>query len=299
MLDPESAIDRIHAAMHPPEGFRTLHAKGRFYAGTFTATPEAAELCRAGHLQGDPVPVVVRWSNGASNPFRGDEASDVRGMAVSFKLADGTATDLLGQTAPRFPVRSGEDFVALLEASRSPIKLPLFLATRPGTALALLANSRAKALVPPYSYAEATYYPIHAYRWLDRDGTGCWVRYTFVPLAGAADRPAGTFTGKDRLAEEISARLAQGPAAYDVRVTVAADGDDPHDPMSVWKGARELSAGRLEVTTLTDDPEAGGGVVVFDPGRIVDGIELSQDPVLLYRPAAYSASVDRRVTPKQ
>jgi catalase len=34
------------------------------------------------------------------------------------------------------------------------------------------------------------------------------------------------------------------------------------------------------------DPEAGGRPVVFDPTRIVDGIELSDDPILRYRPAA-------------
>jgi catalase len=50
------------------------------------------------------------------------------------------------------------------------------------------------------------------------------------------------------------------------------------------------------VTALDDDPEADGGVVVFDPGRVVDGIELSDDPILRYRPAAYSESVDRRLS---
>ena len=65
--------------------------------------------------------------------------------------------------------------------------------------------------------------------------------------------------------------------------------------MSVWRGERELSAGRIEVTAPVDDPEADGTPTVFDPTRVVDGIELSDDPVLLFRPAAYSVSVDRRV----
>ncbi len=294
MLEPYEAIERIASVMKSQVGHRTLHAKGRFYDARFTATPEAAALCRAGHLQGDAVPVLVRWSNGSGHPFGSDERPDVRGLAVSFKLADGSATDLLGQTAPRFPVRSGEDFVALLEASRSRTRLPLFLATRPGAVLALVANARAHALGPPRSYAEATYYPIHAYRWLDPEGRGSWVRYAFLPLGGPADRPEGTFSGKEALQEEIAARLERGPAAFDVRVTVAAPGDDPHDPMSVWKGSRAFSAGRLEVTGLAADPEADGGLVVFDPTRVVDGIELSDDPVLRYRPAAYGASADRR-----
>ena len=34
--------------------------------------------------------------------------------------------------------------------------------------------------------------------------------------------------------------------------------------------------------------------MVFDPTRVVDGIELSDDPILRYRPSAYAESVKRR-----
>lgn len=297
VLDPEQAIDRINRAFGVEgRGHRTLHAKGRFYAGTFTSTPAAAALCRAAHLQGDPVPVVVRWSNGAGDPTVSDKAPDVRGMAVSFRPEGGSA-DLLGQTAPRFPVRTPEAFVALTEAARHPHRLPVFLARHPSAVAPTLANLRARALVPPHSYAEASYYPIHAYAWLDVDGNRSWVRYTFVPLATPQDRPEETFTGRDRLREELEARLARGPVRYDVRVTVAAPGDDPHDPMSVWRGSREVRAGTIEVTGPMTDPEVDGPPVVFDPTRVVDGIELSDDPILRYRPLAYEVSVARRSRP--
>ncbi len=295
VIEPKDAIDRISQATRAETGHRTLHAKGHFYDGTFTATPEAAALCRAGHLSGASVPVLVRWSNGSGYPRNNDTKPDVRGMALKFQLPDGTATDLLGQTAPRFPVRTPEDFVALVEATNKPWKLPLFLATRPTAALALVANARAGAVKPPRSYAEATYFPVHAYAWIGPDGTHRWVRYRFEPIDPASGRPDGEFDGRERLREEILARLAAGPVAFDLTVTVAADGDDPHDPTSVWRGERELSAGRIEVTGPAEDPEAGGGVVVFDPTRIVDGLELSDDPVLRYRPSAYSESVNRRV----
>lgn len=293
MVDPEQAIDRINAVFGRHPGHRALHAKGAFYAGTFTATPEAAALCRAGHLQGDPVPVRVRWSNGGGNPKVADGAPDVRGMAVSFRLLDGTATDLLGQTAPRFPVRTPEDFLAFVEASKNPVNLPLFLLRHRSALPAMLANIKAKAIVPPRSYAEATFYPVHAYSWTAADGTTSWVRYRLDPLPGTA--PAGPFTGPDRLREEIVARLSVGSVRYDLHVTVAAPGDDPHDPMSVWKGVREFSAGVIEVAGPDPERETGGEVVVFDPTRVVDGIGLSEDPILLYRAGAYSASVSRRV----
>lgn len=291
---PTAAIDRIRAVFKSGDAkHRTLHAKGGFYAGTFTATPQAARLSRAAHLQGDPVPILVRWSNGGGNPGVPDKAPDVRGMAVKFELPDGTATDLLGQTAPRFVVRTPEAFLQFVEAAANPAKLPLFLLRHRDAVAPLIANARAKAIVAPRSYAVATYYPVHAYRWVAADGTGSWVRYVLRPLSSTD--PQGHFTGPDQLREEIVARLAAGPVRFTLEAAVAGPQDDPHDPMSVWRSADSFDAGTLTIDRAVEDPEAAGGVTVFDPTRIVDGIELSQDPILLYRPKAYSESIDRRV----
>jgi catalase len=294
MLPPEEAIDRLAAVMKAPPGHRILHAKGQFYSGTFNASPEAAAICRAGHLQGDTVPVLVRWSHGSGRPDSNDDRPYVRGMSVSFVLPDGASTDILGQTVPRFPVRRPEDFIRLTEVARDRRELLRFLATRPRTALALAHNARVKALKPPNSYAEATYYPIHAYLWLTLAGHATWVRYRLVPKATPRERPPGRFSGRDRLREEMQVRLAQGPVRFDLMVTVAGPRDDPHDPMSVWKGSRDFVAGWLEITTPEPDHEEQGDVVVFDPTRVVDGIELSDDPILRYRPSAYSVSIERR-----
>ena len=291
-VEPEDAIDQINAVFGKHPGHRSLHAKGLFYKGTFTATPAAAKLCTALHLQGDPVPIRVRWSNGAGNPNIPDTSTDVRGMAVSFRLPDGTATDLLGQTSPEFPLRNIEEFLALVRAAAKAYKLPFFLARYPHTIGAVVANAKAKAILPPFSYAEVPYYPVHAYSWTAPDGTQRWVRYKLTPQPG--ERPAGEFKGKDRLREEIAARLAEGPVRYTLEVQVAEDGDDPSDPTKTWP--REFfDAGTLEITDLDPEREQNGEIVVFDPTRVVDGIGLSDDPILRYRAGAYTASVNRRV----
>jgi catalase len=295
VLSPERAIDRLRAAFGGPDGYRTLHSKGRFYAGTFTATPEATALCRAGHLDGAPHEVTVRWSN-AAGARRADAKPDIRGMAVKFRLPDGSATDLLGQTSPRFPTDDPEVFVQLTEASEKPYLLPLFLARHPGVLPAAVASSRAQAVGSPKSFAEVTFYPIHAYGWLAEDSARTWVRYIFRPVATRADRLDREFSGPDLLADEMAARLERGPVTHEMWVQVAGAGHDPHRATSVWKGCRELLAGRIEVTAELPDPEAGGAPTVFDPGRAVDGIELSDDPILRYRPAAYSESVARRTS---
>ena len=81
---------------------------------------------------------------------------------------------------------------------------------------------------------------------------------------------------------------------YDVRVTVAGPATTPTTRPRSGTGARELSAGVIEVTAPCPTRRSPAGLVVFDPTRVVDGIELSDDPILRYRPAAYSESIARR-----
>jgi catalase len=292
VLDPREAVDRLRAAFGGPDGYRTLHAKGRFYAGSFTATPEAAALCRAGHLDGSPRPVLVRWSTASGNGRAKDPSPDIRGMAVKFAGDDGQPFDLLGQTSTSFPTQDPEEFVRIAEASRNQLTFPLFLLRHPQLIPAFLRGI--SGVKSHHSFAETAFYPLHAYGWLDAEGRRTWVRHEFRPTATREDRLAETFTGRDRLAEEIAARLVAGPVVHEVWVQLAEERHDPDDVTTAWKGARTLLAGRIEVTAEADDPEAGGSPTVFDPSRTVDGIELPNDPILLYRRGAYSESVSRR-----
>jgi catalase len=76
-----------------------------------------------------------------------------------------------------------------------------------------------------------------------------------------------------------------------------AGADDPiDDATAIWPEDRELvAAGRLAITAIVDDPESGDHIEVFDPTRVVDGIELSDDPVLHARSRAYSVSAYARL----
>jgi len=52
--------------------------------------------------------------------------------------------------------------------------------------------------------------------------------------------------------------------------------------------------GRLEVTGISPTSAADERRLIFDPTNRTDGIDLSADPVLLARSAAYAISYDRR-----
>jgi catalase len=292
VITPEQAVDRIVDRFGRHVGARALHAKGTLCTGTFTPTAEAAELTRAAHLQA-PVPVIARLSNGGGDPTVPDYAPDVRGLAVSFELPDGARTDLSAQNAPRFPVRTPDAFIDLVSATKpgltSAARLPLFLLRNPSALRA--ARSNTQALKAPNSYADLTFYAIHAFRWIDAGGGERWVRYAFRPRSDPAPQPPqGERRSRDFLREELLERLDRGSIRFELELQIAGPGDDPHDPRSVWDDAERLDGGIVELTEPTDE----GDEMIFDPMRLTDGIQPSDDPILRFRPGAYSVSWERR-----
>jgi catalase len=173
-------------------------------------------------------------------------------------------------------------------------KVGAFLAEHPETIPAVTAAITALA---PTSYAQTTYHALHAYRFIAADGTVRHGRYHFVPAAGEAsisDEDASSLA-PDYLRAELEERLSGGPVAFELQLEVAASGDPVDDPTAAWPEDRErVTLGTIELTALAFDRENDDDILVFDPTRVVDGIELTGDPILLARPGAYSVSVARR-----
>ena len=295
-VSPDDAIEAIRGTGGAQPGCRALHAKGTLYRGTFTATPDAAGLSRARHLDGSTVPALVRFSHGSGNPAERDDASGVHGMAVKFTLPDGSTTDVSTQTARLFVSSTPDGFVGLLKAMRTGVSMPLRLAkyflTHPRLlgALPIVRDSNKV----PASYATIEYHGLHAFRWVGTDGNARFVRYHLVPAAGDASESATASQGPDFLTDELAARLASGPVRFDFRVQIAGPGDSTVDPSAPWQSTQFVTVGVLEITGHDTEREHGGDIVVFDPMRVTDGIEPSDDPVLRFRTYAYSASVKLR-----
>jgi catalase len=296
VITPDKAVSVISGLFGNPEKVRVLHAKGFVCRGSFVATPAAKQLTKAAHFQGPPVETTVRLSNGSGRPREKDYAPGVRGLAVAFDLPDGGRPVISSQTLPRFPVPSPDGFVALMRAVTPGIqqlwRLPAFLARYPKALGGIRANAR--YLAPTASYATSEYFAIHAYTWIADDGSRRSVRYHWKPQAGVqrlSSKDAKPL-GPDYLQAEFEQRLSSAPVRFDLHVQVAGPGDDPDDPSSPWASAEDVHVGTLEITEAI--PETG--VLVFDPTAVVDGIELSGDPVLRFRADAYTASVNRRLT---
>lgn len=280
-------------------GYRRSSARGAGFRATFTPTGAAAALTTAAHLQTRPVPATVRFSNSEGNPHTPDTAPVTRGMAVRFHLHDGGDTDLIALTVPRFVASTPKEFLELTEALRpdpvthqpDPARVHVFVGAHPH-----LAEAVGQRPPIPVSYASAAYWAIHAFIWVDAEGTRRPVRYRWEPEAGRAELTAADAATRTAhyLTDELHRRLERTPVSFDLRIQLAEPDDPTHDPSTVWPDHRkEVTAGRLELTAPADDQDSWN-TQAFNPTRVTAGIQLSDDPVLAFRAHAYAESHLRR-----
>ena len=297
------AVDAINSISGEHPGHRAAHAKGTLCAATFTPAPEASRLSRAAHLRDGPVRAHVRFSNGSGDPAAPDfEPREGRGMATKFYLPDGATTDVVGITLPAFFVNTVDGFFDFCRARTpdpatgepDPAAIGTFLDQHPE---ALTAGAAVLAATPPESYLRCTYNSLHAYRFIDDSGAAIYGRYRWNPEAGEAgiSLEDAEALGSDYLQLDLATRLADAPAAFTLVAQIAEDGDPVDDPSVPFPEERPwVTLGRIEITGVAHDREQGGDVLVFDPTRVTDGIELSDDPILRFRTHAYAESVLRR-----
>jgi catalase len=253
-------------------------------------------------MQGGPVRATVRFSNGGGDPGIPDHATEGRGMAVKLYLDDGSRTDMVALSLPVFFARTPEDFLEFTRARKPDPqtgkpdleRIGTWFTAHPEAGPAIQA---AVGAPPPASYAACTYYGIHSFRWADAAGEGRFVRFRWEPESGVENLTAedALALGDTYLQDEIAGRLGTGGAAFRLVITLAEAEDPIDDPTASWPEDREqVVVGRLELTGPEQEREQGGDVLVFDPTRVVDGIELSDDPILRFRRRAYAVSVERR-----
>lgn len=223
-------------------------------------------------------------------------------MAVKFQLADGKSADILANSIEGFIARTPAELLEFLRAQLpepatgrpNPDAVPRFLASHPG-GRAFVERLMKKPV--PASYGQTIYYAEHAFRFSAADGSSRFGRYRFVPEAGEsilspddAGKRSPTF-----LREELEGRLRTGPVAFRLVLQLAAPGDPTDDVTALWPPDRPLvELGRLEVTSISPTSAADEQRLIFDPTNTTDGIDLSDDPILPARSAAYSISYDRR-----
>ena len=246
MLEPREAIDRMQRRRTggpAPPGSPGPARQGVASTPARSPPPPRRPRCAGRrHLQGDPVPVLVRWSNAlGARPRPRDTGQDVRGMAVSFRPDLATAAgafDLLGQTAPRFPVRTPGG-VRRASPRRRPSRRRCRCSwpATPRPVLALLANARARSTAPPTVLRRGDVLPASTpTAGSTPDGDRSLGALPLAPAAAApTDRLGGHVRGPRPAAEEIRGPAGRGTGALrPPGHRWPAPGDDPDDPTTAW-----------------------------------------------------------------
>jgi catalase len=149
----------------------------------------------------------------------------------------------------------------------------------------------------PASYGQTSYYAEHAFLFAAADGTSRFGRYRWIPEAGEAfiSPDSASKRSANFLREELESRLEKGPVVFRLVLLLAGEGDATDDVNALWPADRPLvELGRMEVSGVSPTGAADERRIVFDPTNVADGIDLSGDPFLLARSAAYSISYDLR-----
>lgn len=303
---PEDVVGALEKITGVHAGLRRNHAKGTCAVGSFQATDAAKALSSSQLFSGQTIPVVARFSLAGPNPTVPDTARNPRAMALQFQLPGGELHQMAMLHTPVFGAASVESFYQRQLADipdaatgkRDPEKLAAYKAKFPESKAQgdWLASHN-----PPPSFAEAAYYSLNAFKFVDGAQTGRWVKWRFEPHDGVhflSDEELKTLP-KDFLVQRITDRARKGPVQWDMVVSLGEDGDPIDNPAVAWPAERkDVTVGTLTLSRAGTDAVGQCEDINFDPNVLSSGVEPSPDAILAYRSAAYAVSYGKRLDEK-
>lgn len=300
MATPEQLVDALNGVFGKQQGARAVHAKGVVLEGVFTPSNSASSLSKAPHLQKTSVPITVRFSNfaGILTIPDTDGLATPRGMAIKFRLPNGSDTDIVTHSYNGFPVATADEFRDLLIALGSsgsgaakPTPLDVFLSAHP-----IAKKFLESQIAPPVSYATVSYFGVNTFRFTTAQGTVTFGRYQIRPVDGnqSLQRDEVVKAHPDYLSKEIRERIARGAVRFKLLLEIADQRDNLDDPSIAWSQTRtKVELGTIEIALAVADNAAAERKLLFDPGALPSGVE-PQDPMIKVRSGCYPVSYDRR-----
>lgn len=303
----KSVVEKIVDVQHdlfngPREGLRSNHTKGVVLTGEFYPADSAKQISSAPHLQQQASPIVVRFSNATGFPDIADNDPKglAKGMAMRIDLDDEEYTDMVLSSVPRFPVATPEAFLEMLTAIRDSAHSEA--ETKPIQKF-LADNPKAKAFVDypkpyPASFANLSYHGINAFKFTNAEGESVYGRYIVTPLDGikTLDKADAESRNENYLMNEIRERMPEEPAKFRLSVQVAEAGDEVNDATVIWPEDRPVvELGTIVLFAAKADARDYEKATMFNPLALPEGIEPSEDPILLARPEAYAISFQHRM----
>ncbi len=298
---------------------RVVHARGSGAHGVFEATADMSQYTRAHFLQkGNVTPLFVRFSTVAGFKGSTDLARDVRGFSVKFYTQEGNY-DLVGNNIPVFFIQDAMQFPDLVHAVKpEPDKeIPQaasahdtfwdFISLMPEAAHMSLWVMSDRAI--PRSLRMMEGFGVHTFKFVNQEGKGTFVKFHWKPKLGVhqvAWQEAQKISGYDAdfHRRDLWEAIDNGDfPQWDLGVQLIPEEDelkysfDILDPTKIIP--EELVPVQIIGTmTLNRNPEnffAETEQIAFDPGRLVPGIDFSNDPLLQGRVFSYADTQNYRL----
>ena len=297
---------------------RRLHTKGYGAFGYFYTTHSMKQYTKAPFLQtpNQQVPVAVRFSLASSNQGTPDTLRNVRGFSTKFYTDDGIF-DLICNHLPIFFVRDAirvPDIISHLSPSPvnnmpDPERLWSLFAEYPEATNMLiwffsdLGTVKSLRHIPGYS--------VSTYAWRNAQGVRHYVKYHWLPMAGAeyiTQQEAQWLACQDPdySGRDLYDYIAKGGTVeYELCVQLMNPEDakilpfDPLDDTKVWDEILYplLPVGRMVLNQNPVDYAEQVEKLAFNPSNLLPGLEISDDKVLQGRSFIYSDAQRHRLGP--
>jgi catalase len=150
----------------------------------------------------------------------------------------------------------------------------------------------------PVSFATQHYFGVNAFKFV-KDGKITTLRYRIVPVAGEQYVSEEELKSKSAtyLFDETPKRLESGPIEFKLLAQIAEEGDITDNATEIWPEERKIvELGIVKVVKTLSEEESlkEQKHVIFDPIPRVEGVEVSDDPLLDVRASVYLISGKQR-----
>lgn len=302
---------------------RVVHARGAVAFGHFEATGmwgdepiERYTRAKVFSEAGKKTDLAIRFSTVIGGRDSSEVARDPRGFAVKFYTEDGN-WDLVGNNLAVFFIRDAIKFPDVIHSLKpdpvtfrqEPARIFDFMSQTPES-MHMLVNLFSPRGIPA-NYRRMQGFGVNTYKWVNAQGDTHLVKYHWIPRAGVAslteaDAANIQATELGHASKDLYERIERGEyPQWDLYVQLMSDDDhpeldwDPLDDTKVWpeNEFEPKLVGTMTLTSNVSDHHNENEQIAFGTGVLVDGLDFSDDKMLVGRTFSYSDTQRYRVGP--
>lgn len=302
---------------------RVVHARGFVCYGEFDATgmigdEPASRYTRAKLFQekGKKTPLAIRFSTVIGGRDSSEVARDPRGFAVKFYTEDGN-WDLVGNNLAIFFIRDAIKFPDVIHALKpdpitfrqEPNRIFDFMSQTPESMHMLTHLFSPRGI--PASYRHMEGFGVNTYKMVNAEGHTVLVKYHFHPRCGVASltaAEAAKVQAQDlgSASRDLYEAIERGDyPQWDLLVQIMDDDEhpelewDPLDDTKIWPEDQFplRPVGVMTLNRNVQDHHNENEQIAMGTGVLVDGLDFSDDKMLVGRTFSYSDTQRYRVGP--